>query len=63
MADTHTITGDRNRSAWAAATDAANRSMRAAGRTAWAEDDYNAGLRELRRLAAQDDAAKAEAGA
>ena len=36
--------------AWAASTDAGNRSMREAGRTAWSEEDYNAACAELERL-------------
>lgn len=36
--------------AWAAATDAGNRSMREHGRTAWNEDDYNAAVAEFDRL-------------
>jgi hypothetical protein len=36
--------------AWAAATDAGNRSMRAGNRTAWNEDDYNAACEEFYRL-------------
>jgi hypothetical protein len=36
--------------ALAAAADVANRSMRAAGRTAWSVSDYNAAVRELERL-------------
>jgi len=36
--------------AQAASFDAANRSMRAAGRTAWSEEDYNAHVREFDRL-------------
>ncbi len=34
----------------AAAWDAGNRSMRAAGRTFWNRDDYNVAVRELHRL-------------
>jgi hypothetical protein len=34
----------------AAATDAANRHMRAAGRSTWTVDDYNAALAEFERL-------------
>ena len=37
----------------AAAWDAGNRSARAAGRSAWNDDDYNAGVAEQDRLAAQ----------
>ena len=33
-----------------AATDAANRSMRAAGRTRWGREDYDVACRELNRL-------------
>lgn len=36
--------------AWSAATDAGNRSMRAAGREAWDETDYNAAVAEFERL-------------
>lgn len=36
--------------AWAAATDAGNRSMRQAGRTKWSQRDYNAAIREFDRL-------------
>ncbi len=36
--------------AWAAAQDAANRSMRAGNRTVWNVDDYNAAVREYNRL-------------
>lgn len=36
----------------AAAQDAGNRSMRAAGRTAWNDDDWNAACAEFERLAA-----------
>ena len=36
--------------AYAAATDAGNRSMRKAGRSAWNEDDYNAAVTEFTRL-------------
>ena len=36
--------------AMAAGRDAANRSMRAAGRSCWNEDDYNVAARELQRL-------------
>jgi hypothetical protein len=36
--------------AWAAATDAGNRSMQKAGRTVWDEDDYNASCGEFERL-------------
>jgi hypothetical protein len=36
--------------AHAAAADAADRSMRAAGRKAWSEDDYNAAVAEFERL-------------
>ena len=36
--------------AHAAATDAANRQMRAAGRKAWSVDDYNAAVDEFDRL-------------
>jgi len=36
--------------AYAAATDAGNRAMRAAGRAAWSVDDYNAAAREFARL-------------
>jgi hypothetical protein len=36
--------------AWAAATDAANRSMRLDGRTAWNEDDYDVAAETFRRL-------------
>lgn len=34
----------------AAATDTGNRSMRAAGRTTWDDDDWNAAAAEERRL-------------
>ena len=34
----------------AAATDAGNRAMRAAGRKAWSEEDYNAAVTEFNRL-------------
>ncbi len=37
--------------AHAAATDAGNASMRKAGRTCWNEQDYNAAVAELERLA------------
>lgn len=33
--------------AWSAATDAGNRNMRAAGRSAWDEDDYNTAAMEF----------------
>jgi hypothetical protein len=36
--------------AFAAATDAGNRSMKADGRTVWAVKDYNAAVAELNRL-------------
>ena len=36
--------------AYAASLDAGNRAMRAGGRTAWSEDDYNTVIREFRRL-------------
>ncbi len=36
--------------AWAAATDAGNRSMRAAARSVWSEEDFNAAAREFNRL-------------
>jgi hypothetical protein len=36
--------------AWSAATDAGNRSMRAAGRTAWDENDYDVAAQEFGRL-------------
>lgn len=36
----------------AAATDAGNRSMRAAGRTVWAAEDYDAACAEFERLSA-----------
>lgn len=36
--------------AWAAATDAGNRRMRKAGRTAWSEEDYGVATREFDRL-------------
>ena len=36
--------------AMAAGKDAANRSMRAAGRTSWNEDDYNEAVKETDRL-------------
>ena len=36
--------------AWAAATDAGNRSARAGGRVAWNEDDKRAACAEFRRL-------------
>lgn len=35
---------------YAAGRDAGNRSMRAAGRTEWNEDDYNAAAAEFARL-------------
>ena len=38
--------------AYAAGLDAGNRSMRAAGRTAWSEADHAAACRETRRLMA-----------
>lgn len=44
-----TITITR-RIAWAAATDAGNRSMRDAGRTAWSQEDYDAAVAEFYRL-------------
>jgi len=40
--------------AWAAATDAGNRSMREAGRTAWSAEDYAAAAEELHRLIGQE---------
>ena len=36
--------------AWAAVTDAGNRSMRAAARSVWSEQDFNAAAREFNRL-------------
>lgn len=36
--------------AWAAATDAGNRSMQAAGRTAWNEEDYRIARETFDRL-------------
>lgn len=36
--------------AWAAATDAGNRSMRKSGRTAWNWEDYNAACAEFNRI-------------
>ena len=36
--------------AWAAATDAGNRSMRHAGRTVWDEEDFNVAAAEFDRL-------------
>ena len=36
--------------AWAASTDAGNRSMRSSGRETWSEDDYNAAVAEFDRL-------------
>lgn len=36
--------------AWAASTDAGNRSMRAGGRTKWSQQDFNAAAREFKRL-------------
>jgi hypothetical protein len=36
--------------AWASATDAGNRSMRKAGRSAWSRVDYNAAAKEFKRL-------------
>ena len=36
--------------AWAAATDAGNRSMRAAGRTKWGFEDRNAAIVEFNRI-------------
>lgn len=36
--------------AWAAATDAANRQMRAAGRHAWNREDFNLAVSEYNRL-------------
>lgn len=36
--------------AWSAATDAGNRSMRAAGRRRWSRADYSAAVREFDRL-------------
>lgn len=36
--------------AWAAATDAANRQMRKAGRTAWSEADYDLAVTTFNRL-------------
>lgn len=36
--------------AWAASTDAGNASMRAGGRTAWSDDDYNAAVETFDRL-------------
>jgi len=36
--------------AWAAATDAANASMRAAGRKVWSEEDYNSACDTFDRL-------------
>ena len=38
------------RLAWAAATDAANASMRAAGRSAWSDEDWNAAVETFDRL-------------
>lgn len=38
----------------AAATDAGNRHMRAAGRKVWNRDDFNAAVKELERLAVND---------
>jgi len=35
---------------YAAGRDAGNRSMRKAGRTAWAQDDYNTACAEFERL-------------
>lgn len=40
---------------WAAATDAGNRSMRAAGRKVWNEEDVTAAMTEFYRLAAATD--------
>lgn len=39
------------RAVYAAGRDAANRSMRAAGRTAWSRADFNVAAREFDRLA------------
>lgn len=36
--------------AWAASQDAANQTMRAGGRTAWSEEDYNVAVAEFDRL-------------
>ena len=46
----------------AAATDAGNRSMRKAGRTAWNEDDWNAAAAEFDRLTPAGRAAVAREG-
>lgn len=40
--------------AWAAATDAGNRSMRKAGRTSWTEEDFNTAAKEFDRLWPQE---------
>lgn len=36
--------------AWAAATDAGNRSMRKSGRKAWSKEDYSVAVAEFERL-------------
>jgi hypothetical protein len=41
--------------AWATATDAGNRSMRAGEREHWNEDDYNAAVAEFERLWPQEE--------
>lgn len=41
--------------AWGAATDAGNRSMFAAGRKVWNEEDWNSAVKEFKRLGYGED--------
>jgi hypothetical protein len=40
---------------WAAATDAGDRSMRAAGRTEWSEEDFNAAAMIFAQLSEEEE--------